>query len=270
MSQRQPHLQWFYRSPNGTIHGPFEQKQMLIWYLKEKLPQTLLISPDPSKGFFPLSEWFTEPSASFMSQPIAPAGYGNRRTTYSSGQPAQPQVQAANFSENSIGHVDSIQHSEAGSLGNLTMRNGEREQGGEGMTEEELPRWYFLDRERAVHGPFSNIEMAKWMSEGYFEESLLIYDSTRPENESGWKMLKDYFPNIEKAFKVRIGAVQEVGPYMGGGKERPENGFSGTQHENRFHFPAYLPAPPNYKGSKKMYPSEEMKPKKTKKRGKPS
>lgn len=115
-------------------------------------------------------------------------------------------------------------------------------------------KWYFLDKSRKVQGPFSTKNMRQWFEGGYFEPTLQIFDSSKPENEAGWKVLRDYFPNVDMAFMSGSG----IPAPMPTAAPVPGPGGNAAVQNSRFTFPDWLPVPPPYKGVKKVYPSERQ------------
>mmetsp|Transcript_8066 Transcript_8066/g.9258 ORF Transcript_8066/g.9258 Transcript_8066/m.9258 type:complete len:209 (+) Transcript_8066:310-936(+) len=116
-------------------------------------------------------------------------------------------------------------------------------------------KWYFLDRSRNPQGPFTTDHMRQWFEQGYFEPTLQIYDSSKPENapDGGWKVLREYFPNVQNAFLPNSPAAETPGL-----TRQASNGSA--SNASRFTFPDWLPVPPPYKGVKKIYPSEKANP----------
>mmetsp|Transcript_6007 Transcript_6007/g.7573 ORF Transcript_6007/g.7573 Transcript_6007/m.7573 type:complete len:213 (+) Transcript_6007:262-900(+) len=123
---------------------------------------------------------------------------------------------------------------------------------GSGPGQEDELKWYFLDRSRNPQGPFSTSHMRQWYEQGYFEPTLQIYDSSKPENspDGGWKVLRDYFPNVQNAFLIGSAAVAAAARPQG---QPPQS----SNNASRFTFPDWLPVPPPYRGVKKVYPSEK-------------
>lgn len=108
-------------------------------------------------------------------------------------------------------------------------------------------RWYFLDMQGEVQGPFSNNQMLSWHQDGFFETDLQIYDTIRNPEQWGWKSLNEYFPTPGTAF----GAQDQGAPQAAGFNQGQDNAAPA-----RFQFPTWLPSPPAYKGVPKVYPSE--------------
>jgi hypothetical protein len=114
----------------------------------------------------------------------------------------------------------------------------------------EAGQWYFVDKQQAVQGPFSDIHMRQWHMANYFDPSLQIMNAA--SGQSKWTTLREAFPNNADAF---LGSGSRPGMGKPGASVSAMGANNGGA--SRFVFPEWLPAPPRYKGVKKTYPSEK-------------
>lgn len=212
-------MSWFYKTPEGAQQGPYPAGDMRAWFEGGYLPPDLPISQNPQQGYFPLRDWFPNIDRAFL--PNA-AGNPGRNQPAAKKQAAAPATQ---------------------------RQPQPQPQPVQQVIDPNELRWFFLDTTGNVQGPFSNIQMSDWFKEGFFEPNLQIYDASKDVAQFGWKMLKEYFPNKKAAFTEGMEA-QQVGGFNGAPMEE--------EVPERFRFPAWLPAPPPYRGVPKVYPSEKQ------------